>query len=260
MKSGLHQCSPWTTPGPLTHVFRDALLQWQRARKEKSCLDQETDLGSATYWLWELDQDVHLLQIVPHLSKWESHQLSERAVCRNKGDSVWRNMAMAPLPPSGESQWDLKSLVHNPKHPPNGLTVGSDGDTLPQSPRSGPRGGQNNGCPHVAEWWFHHAWTQGRCGQRAPRGGLFRVAEPFLSCLSQMTGHFLSCIFLKINGTAFYLCWKASWVLPPASVQVESPAQSCSPFPREPLRAAWTPSWGPVNWQALCIFSPGSLR
>lgn len=35
MKSGLHQCSPWTTPGPLMHVFRDALLQWQRARKEK---------------------------------------------------------------------------------------------------------------------------------------------------------------------------------------------------------------------------------
>ena len=29
-------------------------------------------------------------------------------------------MAMAPLPPSGESQWDLKSLVHNPKHPPIG--------------------------------------------------------------------------------------------------------------------------------------------
>ena len=93
--------------------------------REESCPDQETGLGSATYWLCELDQDVHLLQLVPHLSKWESHQLSERAVCRNKGDSVWRNMAMVPLPPSGELQWDLKSLVHNSKHPPNaGLTVG----------------------------------------------------------------------------------------------------------------------------------------
>lgn len=39
---------------------------------------------------------------------------------------------MAPLPPSGEPQWDLKSLVHNSKHSPNaGLTVGGDGDTLP---------------------------------------------------------------------------------------------------------------------------------
>lgn len=66
---------------------------------------------------------------------------------------------MAPLPPSGEPQWDLKSLVHNSEHPPNGLTVGSDWDTLPQSPRSGPHGGQNNGHSHVAEWWFHPAWT-----------------------------------------------------------------------------------------------------